>query len=447
MRKYVYGLGAMVAPMLVGGLLAAGCSDENGNPLGGADDICGPCGEIVRGDVGISGDARIDGVFLALGNLRNATATIQGEFDADVRALAAAFGVELGGEIDAAAIGQLNAAIQAEIAANVEGELTVDYQPARCEASIDVAVEAQANCEAKAGCDVALDPGEVDVACEGTCTGGCTGECTGELSCAVEAPSITCMGQCEGACNLEAGGTCSGTCRGECDGACEIQDANGNCAGTCEGTCTGTCELTVAAECEGTCSGTCLVDQGSAECTAEASCRGSCDAQCEGSCEGTVRPPSIAADCDASADCQASASAQASASLECTPPQIDVAFTYAANVDAEAQAAFSAKIAELRTRGAAIVQGAAKYEALITGEIDGRVVFETSPLEQVQASLTALADINFESDFNIPVGKITCVADAFRQAGPIAASLATDTATTLQAQAEFVGAFTTGFSS
>jgi hypothetical protein len=448
MRKVVFGLGAVVAPMVVGALLAAGCSDENGDPLGvpgDPGDICGPCGEIGRGAVGISGDARLDGFFKALGNMRTATVTIKGDFEADIRALGATFGVEIDGAVNAAAIAQLTAAIRAEITANVDGDLTVNYQPARCEASFDVAVEAQANCEVQAGCDVDVNPGELSVACEGTCTGGCSGECSGDFSCEVQAPSIECTGRCEGACNLEAGGTCSGTCRGECMGTCSAQDGEGNCAGTCDGECTGTCELTVAAECSGTCSGKCLVNQGSAECTGEVSCRGSCDAECTGGCEGSFTPPSASAMCDASAECQASAKAEASASLECTPPQLDIDFNYAANVNAEARAEFSAKLTELRTRGIAIVQGAAKYGALLNGRVDGQVVFDPAPLEELTGEIEGLVSANAFADFDIPIGKIACVLPAFQEAADIVGELATDTGTTLQAQAAFVTAFTSGF--
>src|SRR5262245_2323367 len=101
MRKLVFGLGAVVAPIVVGALVATGCgTDENGNPIGpdlSPDEICGPCGDIANGDVGISGNARIDGVFKALGNMRNATLTIQADFDADIRALAEVWGVEITG--------------------------------------------------------------------------------------------------------------------------------------------------------------------------------------------------------------------------------------------------------------------------------------------------------------------------------------------------------------
>jgi modification target Cys-rich repeat protein len=449
MRKVVFGLGAVLAPVLVGSLMATGCSDENGDGglpgVGNPAELCGPCGDIVQGDVGISGDARIDGVFKALGNMRNATLTIQADFDGEIRALAEVWGVEITGEVNADVVEDLVGEIEAEITANVQGELVVDYQPPRCEASVNVAVDVQAKCEVKAGCMVDVNPGEVSVACEGTCTGGCTGECSGEFSCEVTAPSIQCEGQCEGSCELAVAATCEGTCRGECDGTCSAQDSMGACAGSCDGTCEGTCELSAAASCSGTCTGKCLTTPPSGGCEAEASCRGSCSAQCEGSCEGNFTPPSASAECEASADCQASARAEAQASLECTPPQLTVDFALQANLDAEARAAFTAKMRELRVRGAAIIQGAAKYEALITGEVEGRVVFETSPLEDVQARLTALADINFESDFNVPVLKAACLLDAFGDAVDIAGDLATDTGATIEAQAAFVGAFSGGF--
>jgi hypothetical protein len=228
-------------------------------------------------------------------------------------------------------------------------------------------------------------------------------------------------------------------------GNCSAQDSQGNCAGTCDGECTGTCELTVAAECSGTCSGKCLVNQGSAECTGEVSCRGSCDAECTGGCEGSFTPPSASAMCDASAECQASAKAEASASLECTPPQLDIDYAYAANLDAEAQAEFSAKLTELRTRGIAIVQGAAKYGALLNGRVDGQVVFDPAPLEELTGEIEGLITANAFADFDIPIGKIACVLPAFEEAADIVGELATETSTTLEAQADFVAAFTSGF--
>jgi hypothetical protein len=450
MRKYAYGLGALVAPTLIGGMMASGCSDAAaqvpGLP-GGFAELCGPCGTIASGDVGISGDARLDGFFKALSTVQNVTGTIKADFDGNIRALADTFGVTIAGEVNAAAVGQLVTAIEGEISANVQGSLTVDYQPPRCQANVNVAFEAQAKCEVKGGCTAEVTPGELRVACEGKCSGGCTGECTGDLSCEVTAPSIQCSGQCEGACNLEAGGECGGTCKGECDGTCSVQDAMGNCQGQCDGDCTGTCELTVAAQCSGTCTGKCLVDQGDAACTGEVSCRGSCDAECSGGCEGNFEPPSARVDCDATADCQASAKAEANASLECTPPQVNIDYGFAAGVNAAGRAEFAAKLTELKVRGVAIVQGAAKYGALINGRVNGEVVFNPSPVAALQTSISGFANASAFADLDVTPGKITCALPAVAEAVRIAGSLATGTAATLTAQADFVTAFTTGFSS
>jgi hypothetical protein len=448
MRKYVYGLGAIIVPVVLGATLTAGCTDENGNStLPGGGDVCGPCGVIVNGDVGISGDARLDGFFKALGTINNTTTAIKADFDANIRALAAVYDVELGATINATAVGELTAAIEADVTANLDGGLQVVYQPPQCQANVNVAFEAEARCEVQADCQVQADPGEISVACEGQCSGGCEGSCTGDFSCEVQAPSIACTGRCEGSCALMAAAACEGTCHGTCSGACSATDASGNCNGTCEGNCAGTCEFTAAATCNGTCSGKCLVNQGSAQCTGDVSCRGSCSAGCTGSCEGNFTPPSASASCDAAADCQASAKAEANASLECTPPQLTVDYAFAANVNAQAQAAFTARLSELKLRGAAIIQGAAKYEALLTGEVEGEVVFDPSPVAQLQASVRALANVDAIGRFDIAVGKLPCVVPAFREAVTLSGSLLTDTQTTLAAQGEFVTAFAGGFGS
>src|SRR6188508_2600489 len=89
MKKYVCGLGALVAPSLIGAMVVVGCGEDGDDGiLPGGDDICGPCGTIATGDIGISGDARLDGFFKALGTMQNATVTIQTDFDANIRALA-----------------------------------------------------------------------------------------------------------------------------------------------------------------------------------------------------------------------------------------------------------------------------------------------------------------------------------------------------------------------
>lgn len=390
--------------------------------------VCGECGQLETGQVSISGDARLDGLFGAVVRLRTTTARVRADFEAEVLALADVYGVAPG-EVDDAFVADLVATIEADIDQHAEAGLRIAYQSPRCEASVSAAVEAQAACEAQAGCEVDVDPGRVDVRCEGTCTGECTGTCSGALSCAIEAPAVACEGACEGTCELEVAGPCDGVCKGEC--------VDGDCRAKCEGT----CELSGRAGCGGTCHGTCYVEQGSAQCQAGAECAGSCDAECSGSCEGSFEPPSAPADCEASADCEAQARAQANASLECSPPSLTFAFDLRADLDASAEAAFRARLAELRVRGAAILQGTARMRALVEGTVDGEIVFEPAPLAEVGAQLKGLGDAVLDGELDIPAGRIACVGDAIDDAVRITADISSETSATLRAQGEFAVLF------
>jgi hypothetical protein len=429
--------------LLAGGIVAGlaltsvqGCDDV------GAD-ICGPCGTIAGGSLSISGSAELDGFFNATGQLNSAFLKIRGSFEADILALADVYGVARG-TVDAAFVDGLVAAIKADIAANASGGLEIVYKAPECQVNVDVAVSAQASCEASADCDVEVNPGEVSVKCEGGCSGGCSGSCSGELSCDVKAPSIACEGKCEGSCTVEAGAMCDGTCRGECMGSCSATDAMGQCAGTCDAECKGTCELKAAASCSGTCDGRCLVDQGSASCKGDVSCRGSCDAECSGSCTGKATPPSASADCEASAKCEGQASAQASASASCTPPSLDIQFAFTGDV--AARGAFMARIGELKLRGVAILQGFANLSALVTGKIDGEVVFDPAPLAQISASLSAVVSAGVDGELfaNVPKGRLLCVIPAFSEAINALKTVGTEATGTIAAQANFAAMFTSG---
>lgn len=433
--------------LLAGGIVAglALTSVQGCDPSTVGDDICGPCGTIAGGSLSISGSAQLDGFFNATGSLNNAVAQIKGSFDADILALADVYGVARG-EVNADFVGQLTAAIKADFAANLDGGIKVVYKPAECAVNVSVAVDAQAKCEVQGGCEAQVDPGEVSVKCEGGCSGKCDAACEGDLSCEVTAPSIECSGQCEGSCTLDAAASCDGTCRGDCSGTCSATDSSGKCAGTCDGMCSGSCEFKAAASCAGKCNGKCLVNQGDAQCTGEVSCRGTCMGECKGSCTGKATPPSASASCDASADCQAQASAQASADIQCTPPSIDLQYAFAANVDAEAQGKFLAKIGELKVRGIAILQGFARLGALVTGEVDGKVVFDPSPVVEITGALQGVISAGVEGDLfaNVPKGRLLCVIPALQEAVKALGSVATETKGTLEAQASFAAFITTG---
>jgi modification target Cys-rich repeat protein len=328
----------------------------------------------------------------------------------------------------------------------VQGGLAVNYVPAKCEANVSVAFSAQAQCEAKAGCDVMVDPGEVSVKCEGSCEGSCEGTCTGGLKCEVSA-SGSCSGKCEGSCQLEAAAACEGTCKGDCSGTCSAYDGEGKCAGSCDGMCTGSCEFNAAAECTGKCSGSCVVEA-MAECEGEApKCQGSCEGSCKGSCTGKATPPSASANCEASADCQAQASAQGSANISCSPPKFDIGFGFKAGVNADAQAAFGAKLAVLEARGVAILQGFTKYKALIDGEVNGEVVFKPSPLAAITGSLSGVVEAGVEGDLfaDIAPGRIACVIPAMSASVGMLGDIGTQAKANLTAQGKFVTSMTSGF--
>jgi hypothetical protein len=398
-------------------------------------EVCGPCGKVELGDATISGDARLDGFFKAVGTLGNATASIEGEFKAQVEELAAIFEVNVEGMSLDEMVAEVKGEIEAEINANVSGGLKVVYEPPKCSANVSVAVEAQASCEAKAGCEVDAEcsGGEVSVQCEGNCSGGCSGTCEG--SCSLEV-SGTCEGTCKGACEMSASpGVCEGTCNGGCSGECSLQDNAGNCKGECSGDCSGSCEPPSAGmNCSGECHGECAVEA-TAEC--EGKCEGSCDAECSGGCEGTATPPScsVDAECEASAECQGSASAEASASLECTPPSIAIDFDFDASVNASAQASFLAKMKGFKVQMVAMVQGMTKLRALVDVDYAASIGIE-SPIVVLEGQIDAMMSADFK-DFDVPKGKIPCLIPAFEDSITILGSVATDTAGTISGQLEF----------
>jgi len=443
-------LGFFSAPLIVmgvGALVAAGC-----DPAAVSEDVCGDCGSVATGDVGISGNAKLDGFFAAVSTLNSSAATLSGNFELGLKNLEAAFGVEASGELDAR-VGKINAAIKAEIEANASAGLTVKVEPAKCSANVNVAVEAQAQCEVKADCEV--DPGNVSVECSGSCSGSCDGKatCSGEAKayCKAEAPMVTCEGKCEGSCELEASAACEGTCKGECSGECSayVKNADGKaeCAGQCDGMCTGSCEASVAAKCEGECKGSCYVEQGSAECDADVDIKCDaevkCEGKCEGGCTGEVTPPK--AECDAAADCQAQAKAQASASVECTPPSIQASFMFSG--DADAQASFEAKMAALKLNAPLMISAFTNYTALFTGEVNGKAAFDPAPVAVVTASLNTVISAGADGSLfaDIPTGRIGCVIPALESSVTMLGTLTSEATADIAAQAEFVTAFSTGF--
>ena len=442
MTRKLRGLIFTIPGIVLGAAGATSCNKlaDAANPL----DICGPCGTVANGDFSVSGDAQLDGFFQAVGNLQNATASIQGDFEGNIVALANGYGVDAKAGVDATLVDKVIAAIKADVSANLDGGLKVVYKAPACQADVNVAVQAQAKCEAKADCKATVNPGNVSVKCSGQCTGSCSGSCSGDLSCTVTAPTVNCEGTCEGSCELSAAASCDGTCNGKCSGTCSATDAQGNCQGTCSGMCQGSCELKAAGKCTGTCHGSCHVNQGSAQCKGDVQCSGKCDAQCSGGCQGDFDPPSASASCDATAKCQAQAKAQAKANIACQPPRLDIAYGFKAGVNASAQADFVARLGQLKVRAAAIVQGAARMTALVTGKVDGQVVFDPSPVADITNSVKGFFNADAIAKFDVPLGRVSCVVPAFKEAADDLGKVASSTADTISAQAKFVGYITTG---
>lgn len=406
-----------------------GCDDALSEP-------CGPCGSIVSGQLSISGNARLDGFFTAVADLGNVTARLNADFEANVRAIGELYGM-VDGEINAEYIAMLRGRISADFTANVDGGIRLVYRPPSCQADINVAVEAQASCEVNAECDVEVNPGMASVSCEGTCQGSCEGTCMGEVTCAGPAIGAECDVGCEGTCELSAAAACEGTCRGECDGECSLTNAQGQCEGQCNGMCMGSCELSAMAQCNGTCHGECHASATPPSCQAEVQCNAQCMGSCGGSCEGSFTPPSASADCEASAECEAQASAQAEANISCTPPSLDWEFAFNASVDASAQAAFTARLGELRVRGVAILQGLANAQALISGQVNGELVFDPPPVLNIANQIEGLISAGFSGELDIAVGRLPCVLPAFEEAATIMGDITTEFTASVALQAEF----------
>src|ERR1700753_1976024 len=89
MRKKAVGLLTLMAPALVGAF-AASCDDTS--PLN-PDKVCGPCGTLETGDVGIYGNAKLDGFFSAVEKISDSTASINGDFNANIDALSKVYAV------------------------------------------------------------------------------------------------------------------------------------------------------------------------------------------------------------------------------------------------------------------------------------------------------------------------------------------------------------------
>ena len=244
------------------------------------------------GDFGTtSAAAKLETFFDATARFHESAFAAQGELLAACQRTGRALGMsdaELSGELPTVCAAA-NDRLRSEMAAiRSNTTMTVDSEPPRCE----VSVEAYGGCMAE--CEVQVDPGEVQITCEG-------GEIRG-----------SCDAQCQGGCAVDVSGQCSGTCEGACQGTCATRNADGSCAGQCDGTCEGRCVASAQASCQGECRGGCSV------------------AYREPYCTGTLRRPT------ASARCRAACDARIEAQARCTPGHTNISVQ--GGLDAENQA-------------------------------------------------------------------------------------------------------------
>jgi hypothetical protein len=397
---------ALIRPGLYSScLLGLACGLALGASHGcGAAEACNlgcPDAGIADGNASISGIASIDAFFGAVVAVGDASASVATSMRAEMEALAISLEIEGAAGLDTDALAAaIQGEIEAQIEAHVEGSLIVDFQPPKCEASVEVAATAAASC------DASVDPGELP-RCEGSCQidASAQADCqaSGTLHCEGKAPGLSCDGTCTGTCELEAGAhvDCGGTCRGECDGTCELFDGEGDCAGSCEGTCNGTCELelTAGGSCEGSCTGSCEYEAPEAGCEggATAKCEASAEAniECRGGCEGEVKPPEV------SAECEAAVEARADASVECSPPTLDLRFDLRADLDATARAEFLAWLEVFRLRYSAMLAASAQAELVLDAIVDG----DTGLLAAASGAVLDVAeDISVSGDLQASFG-------------------------------------------
>ncbi|MCA9704415.1 MAG: hypothetical protein KDK70_01045 [Myxococcales bacterium] len=418
-----------IALPLVGLLAGIGMSATQGCD----NDLAAQCGlscdseAFINGQASISGVASIDAFFGAALDLDATMRGVSGELRAELDAIGASVGLSPG-----ASGAELSAAIDAHLGLYVDGGLTIDYQPPRCQASVEATLSAAAEC------DVEADPGQLTVSCSGSCAAeaGVEVDCGAEatLMCEGTAPNLECSGTCSGSCvaDLTAAASCDGTCRGTCEAGGSTMDGF---EGRCNGMCTGECAVDVSAgaSCSGRCEGSCeyTAPEGGCEASATAHCEANAGAsiECDAGCEGTAEPPQVSAECEASVD------AKASASLECTPPTLAFGFQFngAAQGDLQAQAEFRAwlegfrghfgAILALRARGEVVAEAAGNLAAAASGAVQGAV-----------DDLSASGDLKASVGAACALGQLPAAADAL-------ASSSGALAGNLTASAEVVAAF------
>jgi hypothetical protein len=335
--------------------------------------------------------------------------------------------------------------LSVDVSANTDG-LWIYGARTECGSNVAVAQNAQLSCEViLCGGGNGVNAVEIPVECSGTCLGPCGGACSdtrGQL-CVADVSGKSCDGLCEGTCELTAPGWCDGICAGTCSGTCTATDVSG-CVGECNASCQGTCTPEELGGCEGLCTGRCLSST-SGECSGDVYCDSECLGECKGACGGTVIPEAGVPNCEHSADCQEQAGALSLAHLGCTPAALSHAFEYTGPGPNEAQ--FTLKmakvIAELRTAEDSFNV----LSALITGEVNGEVVYKPSPISGLTAGLNGLVTAGISGDLfsTVPEESLLCVLPALTEALQSLSDLVAESSSVLEAQARLIDEGRRGF--
>jgi hypothetical protein len=405
--------------------LLVGASLTTMQACDGVADVCDlscPDEGVIDGNASITGIAQIDAFFGAVVDVNAAALSISGSLRSELDGIALSVGL---------APGASGADIAAAVNTKLEGYIDVDaglniaFQPPRCEASIEVAVAAAAEC------DVEVEPGSATVECSGGCEveGGVMASCEGDatLSCTGTAPMFACEGSCEGSCELEAEAACEGTCRGTCNGTCSVTNAQGDCDGACDGMCQGTCELSAGGSCSGRCTGSCTYEPAMGGCEADASAK--CEAgasgsvQCDAKCEGEVTPPAV------SAECEASVEAKADASIECFPPALEVTWQWnvAAGGSADLQAEFKAWLEGFKGHISVMLAARTKADILV----DSLGNLSAAAGGALEASFSTLAEGDFSATIKVPCA-IAQLPDAVDLIGSATTSLSANASASVE---------------
>lgn len=354
-------LGTLALALLALTLVGCPVTRRGGRTTGGGGGGGGACG----GDFGTSNAAaKLEAFFAATAAFHDAAMGVETDLLAACQRTGRALGMA---ETDLAGSGSNGVR---DVCGRVEAELRtamaslrssytieVDSRPPHCEVSVD----AYANCMAE--CEVNVDPGSVEITCEGgEIRGYCDAECTGR-------------------CAVDVSGVCSGTCEGSCAGTCAARNADGSCNGACDGTCNGRCVVEASATCTGECRGGCSVEYREPYCT------------------GRIRRPT------ASARCRAACDARIEASARCTPGETNVSID--GGMDAASQARFAQVQAAIREGVSAILAIRTRVQRL---QAAGAEIVRTAP-EIPEAAAT------------VSIGAVACATAAAGAVGEAAASV------------------------